>query len=427
MKNPRKSPTYQNNKVNTKYSGGDYRTWSIFVLAFVRLFYLSIFERALFNYLYFVIDIRESTLGFISSAGSITYIVAPIIGQLLTTKFLGIRNALILNSTLTPFLTVAQILYPEAWFLIICRILLGLTLGLFWPNCLNLLSKWQKVSSIEKSKKNFALFNLSWNSGFIIGLLVGFLWAFSLNDFSAMIISWLLSFLLIPLSFFIQKEKSPAILKEGVIYQSEDPLSHLDIKEDLVVNLQTPMIVYSVLFSWICIMFLTISKSIFIFGYPILLKALLSDEFSYLTYLVQCGTQLMQLLGLTWINSMKIHSRKIATLVSFIAVTLISFTIVLLGNIWYISIITAIVGLFLGLIHGVGMKIMLEYGTAENSTRYATINEIIVGMGFGLTPIIAGYVMEIEIYAIHYFLIFLGLLVFFTLTYLSRNIKKEQN
>ncbi|MFX1320579.1 MAG: MFS transporter [Promethearchaeota archaeon] len=427
MMNPRKSPTYQNNKVNIKYSGEDYRTWPIFVLAFVRLFYLSIFERALFNYLYFVIDIRESTLGFISSAGSITYIVAPIIGQLLTTKFLGIRNALIINSTLTPFLTVAQILYPEAWFLIICRILLGLTLGLFWPNCLNLLSKWQKVSSIEKSKKNFALFNLSWNSGFIIGLLVGFLWAFSLNDFSAMIISWLLSFLLIPLSFFIQKEKGPAILEEGVIYQSEDPLSHLDIKEDLVVNSQTPMIVYSVLFSWICIMFLTISKSIFIFGYPILLKALLSDEFSYLTYLVQCGLQFMQLLGLTWINSMKIYSRKIATLVSFIAVVLIAFTIVLLGNIWYISIITAIVGLFLGLIHGVGMKIMLEYGTAENSTRYATINEIIVGMGFGLTPIIAGYVMEIEIYAIHYFLIFLGLLVFFTLTYLSRNIKKEQN
>ena len=299
-------------------------------------------------------------------------------------------------------------------------------MGLFWPNCLNLLSKWQKVSSIEKSNKNFVIFNLSWNSGFIIGLLIGFLWAFSMNDFSAMIISCLLSFLLIPLSFFIKKDKETATLKEGVIYQSEDPLSHLDIEEDLVVNSQTPMIVYPVLFSWVIIMFLTISKSIFIFGYPILLKALLSDEYSYLTYLVQCGIQFMQLLGLIWINSMKIYSRKIATLVSLIGVVLIAFTIVLLGNIWYISIITAIVGLFLGLIHGVGMKIMLEYGTAENSTRYSTINEIIVGMGFGLTPIIAGYVVEIEIYAMHYFLIFLGLLVFFILIYLSRNIKKEQ-
>ena len=173
-------------------------------------------------------------------------------------------------------------------------------------------------------------------------------------------------------------------------------------------------------------MFLTISKSIFIFGYPILVKALLSDEYSYLTYLVQCGIQLTQLIGLTWINSMKIYSRKIATLISFIAVSLVAFTIVLLGDIWYISVITAIAGLFLGLIHGVGLKIMLEYGTAENSTRYSTINEIIVGMGFGLTPIIAGYVVEIEIYSIHYFLLFLGILVFFILMYLSRNIKKKQ-
>ncbi|MFX0041911.1 MAG: MFS transporter [Candidatus Hodarchaeota archaeon] len=421
-----KSPMYQNDKANTKYLRGTYRTWPIFIVSFIRLFYVSIFERALFNYLYFVIDIRASTLGFISSAGALTYIVAPIIGQLLTKKFLGIRNAIILSSMLTPFLTIAQILYPVAWFLIICRVLLGLTLGFFWPNCLNLLSKWQKVSSVEKSKKNFAMFNLSWNSGFIIGLLVGFLWAFSMNDYSAMIISWLLSFLLIPLSFFIQKEEKHAVLKELVIYQSEDPLSHLDIKEDLIVNSKTPMIVYSVLFSWISIMFLTISKSIFVFGYPILVKALLSDRYSYLTYLVQCGIQFMQLLGLTWINSMKIYSRKISTLISFIVVALIAFTIVLLGDIWYISIITAIAGLFLGLIHGVGLKIMLEYGTAENSTRYSTINEIIVGMGFGLTPIIAGYVVEIEIYSIHYFLIFLGLVVFFILLYLSRNVKKEK-
>jgi len=257
----------KNNFAN--YSSVAYRVWPVFLLAFIRLFYVSIFERALSNYLYFVIDISESTLGFISSAGAITYIFAPLLGQFLTNKYLGIRSALILTSLVTPILTGAQILYPEAWFLITCRILLGLSLGLFWPNCLSLLSKWQKVSSIEKSKKNFALFNFSWNSGFIIGLLVGFVWAFSWNDLSAMVISWLLSFFLIPVSFFIQKEKKIETSKEIIIYQSEDPLSHLDIEEDLVINSNTPMIAYPVLFSWIGITFLAISKSIFIFGYPV--------------------------------------------------------------------------------------------------------------------------------------------------------------
>jgi MFS family permease len=348
------------------------------------------------------------------------------VGQIITNKFLGTRNALILTSLLTPFLTGLQIIYPVAWFLITCRILLGLTLGFFWPNCLNLLSNWQRISSIEKSKKNFALFNLSWNSGFISGLLVGFLWAFTWSDFFAMLISWLLSFLLIPVSFFIVKDKKPDSSKEIVIYQSEDPLSHLDIEEDLVVNPQTPMIVYPVLFSWLSIMFLTITKSIFIFGYQFLVKNLLSDEFSFLTYLVQAGIQFMQLLGLTWINSMKVYSRKLASLVSVIAVALVTFTIAFIGNIWYISIITAVVGLFLGLIHGVGMKIMLEYGTAENTSKYSTINEILVGMGFGLTPIIAGYVVEVSLFGIHWFVTFLGPFILIFLIFLSRNIKKNK-
>jgi MFS family permease len=406
-------------------SSEQYRAWPVFLLAFVRLFYVSIFERALANYLYYDVGIRESVLGFISSAGAITYILAPILGQYLTKKFLGIRNALMLTSFLTPILTGLQIIYPKPWFLITCRISLGLTLGLYWPNTMNLLSKWQKISSVEKSRKNFAFFNLSWNSGFIIGLLVGFLWAFSWSDFLAMIISWSLSFLLIPVSFFVNKDKVAKDPKEVIIYQTEDPLSHLDMKEDLVINSHTPMIVYPVLFSWISIMFLAISKSIFIFGYPILVKALLSEDFSYLTYLVQCGIQFMQLMGLTWVNSMKIYSRKLASLICIILTATVAFTIALIGDIWFISIITVFVGLVLGLIHGVGMKIMIEYGTAENTSKYSTINEILIGVGFGLTPIVAGYVTEINIFGIHWFLTFLGPVIFIPLILLSRNIKRK--
>ena len=84
-----------------------YRAWPLFWLAFIRLFYVSIFERALSNYLYFVVDISESTLGIISSAGAIAYIFAPILGQFITSK-IGIRKALIFSSILTPLLTGAS-------------------------------------------------------------------------------------------------------------------------------------------------------------------------------------------------------------------------------------------------------------------------------------------------------------------------------
>ncbi|MHA1476657.1 MAG: MFS transporter, partial [Promethearchaeota archaeon] len=118
-----------------KETSQDYRAWPIFWLAFVRLIYVSIFERALSNYLYFDLDISESTLGIISSAGAIAYIFAPILGQWITSR-IGIRKALILSCMITPFLTGAQIIYFEPWFLILCRVFLGLAIGLYWPNCM---------------------------------------------------------------------------------------------------------------------------------------------------------------------------------------------------------------------------------------------------------------------------------------------------
>ena len=417
------SPHYQDEKAVVNRSSEDYRAWPIFWLAFVRLIYFSIFERALSNYLYFVVDINESTLGIIMSAGAVAYIFAPIIGQVITSK-IGVRNAIILSSVLTPLLTGAQMIYFEPWFLIMCRVFLGLALGLVWPNFLNLLSKWQNNSSIERSNKNFRNFNFSWNFGFIFGLLIGFIWAFTWNDYFTMVISWSLSFLLIPISFFLKKESRTQHL-DGA---SERQLEIFTSEENLKVNSDpksiTPMIIYPILFSWLGILFLATSKSIFLFSYPVFLKTFSYP--SYLTYIVQAGLQLAQVIGLTWINVMKIYRRKISVMISLIAVIMISTSILFIGDIWYISIIIMIVGLFFGLIHGTALKIMLEYGTAKNTAKYSTINEILVGMGFGFTPIITGYVVETNIYAIFIFITIFGFLVLIILIYLSRNIKKEK-
>ena len=406
-----------------KETSQDYRAWPIFWLAFVRLIYVSIFERALSNYLYFDLDISESTLGIISSAGAIAYIFAPILGQWITSK-IGIRKALILSCMITPFLTGAQIIYFEPWFLILCRVFLGLAIGLYWPNCMNLLSKWQKISSSEKAKRNFRNFNFSWNSGFIIGLLIGYIWSFSWNDYSAMIFSWSLSFLLIPISFFINKDSKTHDPKEQLEIHLENPIYEEDFKmlSKTSSNSNSSMIIYPILFSWIGIIFLSTTKSILLFTYPVFLKGVTSETQS--TYLVQGGMQLAQLIGLTWINVMNIYKRKNSVLISLISVVIISFTIFYISSIWYIAIIFAITGLFFGFIHGTSMKIMLDYGTAKNTARYSTLNEIIIGIGFGITPIISGYVVEINIYAVFVFIIIGGFAFFATLTYLSRNIKR---
>ncbi|MFX0032120.1 MAG: MFS transporter [Candidatus Hodarchaeota archaeon] len=385
------------------------------MLSFIRLCYVSIFERALQNYLYFVINISESTLGLISSVGAIAYIFAPILGQFITLK-LGIRNSIILSSILTPILTGAQVIYFEPWFLIMCRIMLGLALGVFWPNCFNLLSRWQKISDTKRSNKNFKFFNISWNSGFLIGLILGYIWSIWWNDYFAMIVSFFMSFLLIPVSIFLNKEPELSSIAKSPEMQLDSSISHIEVKSN------TPMIVYPILFSWIGIIFLTISKSNFIFSYQIFLKA--SGNPSSYTYLIQFGIQAAQLVGLTWINVINIYKRRVYVILSILIIILFSSLVPTIDSIMFISIISIATGLFFGLIHGTSMKVMLEHGTAKNTAKYSTINEILVGVGFGLTPIIAGYIAEININFMFFFLSVLGFTVLIFLTHLSRNIKR---
>jgi MFS family permease len=388
----------------------------------MRLFYVSIFERALSNYLYFVVDISESTLGFISSVGAIAYIFAPILGQLITSK-IGIRKALIFTSIITPLLTGLQVIFSEPWFLIICRVSLGLVMGLYWPNCMNLLSRWQKISSRERAKRNFRNFNFSWNFGFIFGLLFGYIWAFFINDYTSLIISWGLSFLLIPISFFINKDSVIQIPKEELEIHLENPVIEEDFKMISKRDSKLTMMSFPILFSWIGIIFLATSKSILQFTYPVFLKV--NSLESHSTYLVQGGLQFAQLIGLTWINIMNVYKRKISVLISFITLVVITFTIFSIGNIWYIAIIFSVSGLFFGLIHGTSMKIMLDYGATKNTAKYSMINEIVIGIGFGATPIVAGYVVETNLYIIFVYIIASGIAFLIILTYLSRNVKRS--
>ena len=410
-------------QIKTNNNSQSYRSWPIFWVAFMRLFYVSIFERALFNFLLWDEKISEPTLGFISSAGAIAYIFAPILGQFITSK-IGIRNALIFTSIITPLLTGLQIIFFEPWFLIICRVSLGLVMGLYWPNCMNLLSRWQKISTREKAKRNFRNFNFSWNFGFIFGLLFGYVWAFFLNDYISLILSWSLSFILIPISFFINKDSVIQIPKEEIEIHLENPVIEEDFKMLTKADSKPSMMSFPILFSWIGIIFLATSKSIFQFTYPFFLIANSLESNS--TYLVQGGIQLAQLAGLTWINQMNVYKRKSSAIISIFALVVITFSIFSVGSIWYIAIIFSVSGLFFGFIHGTSMKIMLDYGATKNTGRYSMINEIVIGIGFGVTPIVAGYIVAVNLYFIFVFILVSGITFLIIQTYLSRNVKKSK-
>jgi len=424
--NPEGTPLFQSEKATKFFSPIAYHTWPILLLSFTRLFFISIFERAFLNYIYFSVDINVSMLGLISSATAAAYIVGPIIGQMITSK-IGIRNSIILSSISIPILMGAQMLYFDPLYLISIRIISGISLGVYWPNCYNLLSRWQSVSSDEKANRNFKQFNFSWNFGFISGLLFGYLSALMLNEYINMTIALFLSFLLVPFSLFLKKDSELNHLSEKNVNKEQFNIelnSDVNLRKVPKQKSNNHMVVYPILFSWLTIFVYAISKSIIRFSYPVFLKSFGSP--SYFAYLIQLSIQIGQLAGLTWSNSLKINSRKVSVLTSLIMIVFSSFAIIITQNLLYISIISAGIGLFIGLIQGTSLKIMIDYGAERNTKKYSTINEVLKGIGFGLTPIFAGFVAEINIYAIFIFLIIFLFSVFIPLIYLSRNIKKKE-
>ena len=66
-------------------------------------------------------------------------------------------------------------------------------------------------------------------------------------------------------------------------------------------------------------------------------------------------------------------------------------------SILVISIINIIAGFFVGLIQGVTQRIVLDHGKASGSRKYTMINEIIMGVSFGVVPFIAGFLNEFDI------------------------------
>ncbi len=122
---------------------------------------------------------------------------------------------------------------------------------------------------------------------------------------------------------------------------------------------------------------------------------------------------------------MNVYRRKLASFTGVIFVAVLAFGILFIRDIIYISIVSASIGLFLGFVHGTGMKIMLEKGAAQDTSKYATINEILIGAGFGITPIFTGFVSEVSIYPVFAFIGIFGLVILTLLIYLSRTVKKS--
>jgi len=200
------------------------------------------------------------------------------------------------------------------------------------------------------------------------------------------------------------------------------------MSEDIIldkkkINSTVPLeLAFPILFSWIGIFFVTSSKGFLNFAYP----WFLNENNDYLVYIVTLIQQIGQIIGITYITSKKDYFKRYAFISSVSVLIIISLIVTIFNSsIPIISTAISSVGLFLGVIHGISQKIMLDYGAKTDSTKYTTINEILVGVGFGIIPLIAGYIIQYYfLIAVFYVQMAFAVVTLLSSVLLTRNIKK---
>jgi MFS family permease len=379
-----------------------YRTWPLYLIVSLMTLCQSLFFSALPNYLIYTINMDPELIGVISASTALAYIITPFLGQLVAKK-IGKRQAIILSLLLTSISFTSQVVFFIPTILVVMQLIEGISLGLFWPNIMMEISIWQKISSKEQSDQNFKNFNTSWNIGLLGGFVIGFfLVIFWGNDRIALIVACFLAFGLIPLGFLLERENkiSPIEKQPKEILLDKSQISKDGYYlEDIISNKKSPKItlahiIFPAFIAWTLNLYFTTAKSMYNFIFPFNLKS--ADFQSYWRYFFIFFQQLLQVIAMNWIGTQSIRRKKLLTQKILIFDTLCAILMIFSDNIVLIISATVLLGLSTGLKQGLVMRINFDYSTKSGNSKNITIGELTAGIGFGITPIWVGVLVNIN-------------------------------
>nr|MDO8112483.1 MFS transporter [Candidatus Sigynarchaeota archaeon] len=400
---PSASPV-QSDVANTRA----YRFWPVYAVAFVRTFSYAVYGLALPNYLIYFQHVPADFLGLIVSIINLTFIFGPLIA-LPVTRRIGVKNAVIFSSTFSVALVGMQMLFLDPISLIILRGLDGIAIGFFWPNLQMEVSNWQRIAPKNRADRFFQTYGLSWNTGIILGDLVGYIIVFAGegNEFAALCFSWVAMITMIPCAAALEKPGTSlafggthgiAIISASQHHTASsgkrDENADRDKNIDKIVDKDRALLLaFPALFYLVGTLIYAYMKSFYPFVYPLALND--AGIASYWVYLVTFLHQAVQMWAIFSWSRKSVKSGFNTWLVAMVA------TITFLGLSWaFPDVITLTIafvsnGILSGWLYNFTSKIMLEYGAAKKSLKYATFYEFFNGIGFASSPIVAGMIMSL--------------------------------
>ena len=381
-----------------------FRFWPIFAMCFFRTFFFSIYSLALPNYLIYEKEITPGLVGLISSISSIAYIVGPLVGRKLTNAW-GIKNTMILSTTLSFLSIILSIFFVIPWVLLIVRALDGFVNGFFWPNAINLVSTWEKRYESTSSINFLSRFNNSWNFGLIGGYIFGYVFVQYLgNDFTVLIISAGFAFLMIPSALSLERCNDFSVIHNRAVvlqdfrlktsnFDPEDSVQTKGLEEQRTNARIYKLAALPLILAYGGIFIYASAKSIIKFTIPYIFKNNSID--SSWVYFVVLFQQIMQITGLNIMS--RLSTKKKGYFMGLGILISVTTVMIFTPNAIIFAILVISTGVAIGLMQGVTQRIVLDYSKHHNTTKYSAWNEMFSGISFGIMPTIAGFLLEINI------------------------------
>jgi MFS family permease len=398
----------------------NYRFFPIYWLVVLRSVANTIIGLALPVYLIFQEHMDPALVGVIYAIFTIAYIGGPAIAKPITQR-IGIRNGLIIASILPVFTTGLMLVFFIPWVLILCRSIEGLTLGFFWPNAQMQVSLWQANAPSDRSEVMFRQYGYSWNFGCLLGGILGFLAVIITNlNFLGLIIGWLSIVIMVPLSLMAERP-STSIIFDGshafaLYYKGPNariighggeiapPRAQGEVPEKTSPNAEahqphnyqaTALVVIPVTAAYFIQLVHGTIRSLYNFTYPLFLaQAGWPSYWAYLTISLQL---ILQMAGINFSSRAAPQRKYQWFLVGAIVCLTISTFMFATPDMVVITLLNIGLGFFNGLVYSLGSQIMLAHGRVTKSLKYATIYEIFSGMGYGITPLLAGFIADVNI------------------------------
>lgn len=350
-------------------------------------------------------------IGLIAAGAAMTYCFSPLLFKNIADK-IGRKSCIVIALLGT---SLAQLIFyftldPTIFF--ISRLSEGLITGLFWPNLQASISD----NAFQDHDRKLSRFNFGWNSGVLLGFLMGALVLFIIDDLKIIFfIAPVLVFsaTLISILFFQESEKYNANTLDPDQIKGEANLNFENSKDYRIPKILPILLVTSFAFA----------KGSINILYPI--KSEIIGFELYTVYLLASFALLTQLISTSFASYLSIKSLKKVTVVCLLSLIIIFIFFGITTNFLIFAVLYLLMGFFAGILISFGLKLSLMQNIKYQTSKYSNIIESAIGLAFLITPIFTAYLARYNL-ILAFYIISLGFALYLISSLiLLRNLQRE--